>query len=301
MLRLDVRDVISNQQTVDAVFESHNLEALLGLSFTLGRKKDRDARSDRDGDGFWDDEDSCPDEAGVAPDGCPVRDTDGDGILDPNDRCVDMPETVNEFNDEDGCPESDRDADGFWDDDGAGGTPDVCPDEAGVAPDGCPIPDTDGDGIVDPEDTCIPDPETKNGYLDTDGCPDEVPREVTKFTGAIKGITFDTDKDTIRKSSQPTLDETAKVLADHPDIRIEIAGHTDDTGEREHNIDLSKRRADSVKKYLVDKGIDSGRIETAGHGPDKPTDPVAEGDSSKVKKDKRSKNRRIEFKILTGS
>jgi OOP family OmpA-OmpF porin len=299
MLRLDVRDIVTNQQQVSEVFESHNLEALLGLSFTLGRKKDKDIRPDRDNDGFYDDQDSCPDEAGVAPDGCPVRDTDGDGFLDPDDQCVNDAETVNEFNDEDGCPESDRDADGFWDDDGAGGTPDACPDEAGVAPDGCPIPDTDGDGILDPNDGCIPDPETKNGYQDADGCPDEVPDAVAKFTGAIKGITFDTDKDTIRKSSRPTLEEAAKVLAEHPDIRIEIAGHTDDTGDRDHNLDLSRRRAESVKNYLVGKGIDPARIETAGYGPDKPVDPIADDDSKSAKKTKRSANRRIEFKILT--
>ena len=299
MLRLDLRDIVSNKQSVDAAFKSHNLEALLGLSITLGRKKDQDLRSDRDGDGFWDDEDTCPDEAGVAPDGCPIRDTDGDGILDPDDQCVDQAETVNEFNDEDGCPESDRDGDGFWDDDGQGGSQDTCPDEAGVAPDGCPIPDTDGDGILDPDDSCIPEPETKNGFEDVDGCPDEIPRALAKFTGAIKGITFDVDKDTIRKSSTKTLDDAVKVLTEFKDIRIEVAGHTDDTGDREHNIDLSRRRAEAVKKYLVDHGIDAGRIETIGHGPDMPAEALNETDSKSAVKQKRSTNRRIEFKMLT--
>lgn len=305
MLRLDLRDIVSNQQTVDAAFKSHNLEALLGLSITLGRHKDKVTRSDRDGDGFYDDDgfgnsdDKCPDEAGVAPDGCPIRDTDGDGIMDPDDQCVDKAETVNEFNDEDGCPESDRDGDGFWDDDGRGGSTDKCPDDAGVDPDGCPIPDTDGDGIKDPQDSCIPDPETKNGYQDSDGCPDEVPKEIAKFTGAIKGITFDTNKDTIRSSSRPTLDNAVKVLKDFPDIRIEIAGHTDDVGETADNQDLSQRRAASVKKYLVDAGIDASRIETVGFGEDKPVEAIDEKDSSSTKKKKRSNNRRIEFKILT--
>ncbi|MFV8755504.1 OmpA family protein [Nannocystaceae bacterium ST9] len=301
MLRLDVRDIISHQQSVDATFKSHNLEALLGLSITLGREKDKDTRIDSDGDGFYDDEDTCVNEPGVAPDGCPIRDADGDGILDPDDQCVDVAETFNEFNDSDGCPESDRDGDGFWDDDGTGSSQDTCPDEAGVAPDGCPIPDTDGDTILDPDDDCIPDPETKNGYQDTDGCPDEVPRALAKFTGAIKGITFDTDKDVIRKSSQPILDNAVEVLTEFKDIRIEVAGHTDDTGDRDHNIDLSKRRAEAVRKYLVDKGIDASRIEANGYGPDKPADPVAETDSKAVKKTKRSNNRRIEFKILTAN
>lgn len=286
MLRLDLRDVVTHKQGVDNAFISHNLEALLGLSITLGREKDRDTRSDRDGDGFYDDEDSCPDEAGVAPDGCPIRDTDGDGFTDDVDQCVDQAETVNDYKDDDGCPESDRDGDGFWDDQ------DTCPDEAGVDPDGCPIPDTDGDGILDPADQCVQEPETDNGYRDADGCPDEVPTEVARFTGRIEGITFDTDKDTIRKSSTKTLDGAIKVLKDFPDVRIEVSGHTDDQGDRDHNLDLSRRRAEAVKKYLVDAGIDASRIETVGHGPDKPIEP---NDT----KAGRAKNRRIEFKILS--
>ncbi len=301
MLRLDVRDIISHQQSVDATFKSHNLEALLGLSVTLGRKKDKDARTDRDGDGFYDDEDTCIDEAGVAPDGCPIRDTDGDGILDPDDSCIDKAETFNEFNDEDGCPESDRDGDTFWDDDGTGASQDTCSDQAGVAPDGCPIPDTDSDGILDPDDACIPDPETKNGFEDVDGCPDVVPSALAKFNGAIKGITFDNDQATIRASSKKTLDDAAKVLTEYPDIRIEIAGHTDDTGDREHNVDLSRRRAEAVEKYLIDKGIAADRMETIGHGPDQPAQPLdAAADSKKMTKQKRSANRRIEFKMLSG-
>lgn len=301
MMRIDVRDVISHKQGVENTLESHNLEALLGLSITLGRKKDKDVNptSDRDGDGFYDDDgkgvshDSCPDEAGVAPDGCPVRDSDGDGILDPDDLCADRAETVNDFSDEDGCPESDLDGDGFWDDDGKGVSQDTCPSDAGVAPDGCPIPDTDLDGIFDPEDTCIQEPETRNGFQDSDGCPDEVPAALSKFTGAIKGITFDTNEATIRKSSTKTLDDTVKVLNEYPDIRIEIAGHTDSQGDHDHNVDLSKRRAEAVKTYLTDKGIDPNRIETAGLGPDQPVD------TNETKKG-RSNNRRIEFKILTG-
>jgi outer membrane protein OmpA-like peptidoglycan-associated protein len=295
MLRIDVRDIVTHEQSVDATFESHNLEALLGLSLTLGREKDRDEPSDRDGDGFLDNQDSCPDESGVAPDGCPFRDldTDGDGFLDPDDQCVDQAETVNQFNDEDGCPESDRDGDGFWDDDGAGGVAqDTCPDEAGVAPDGCPIRDADADGILDDVDSCVDQPETKNGFQDADGCPDEIPEAVTKFTGAIKGITFDTNESTIRKSSRPVLDQAVKVLTEYPDVRIEITGHTDSQGDHDHNVDLSQRRAEAVKAYLVDNGIDATRIEAIGRGPDQPID------TNDTKKG-RANNRRIEFKILT--
>jgi OOP family OmpA-OmpF porin len=270
MLRLDVRDVVTHKQTLEAGFVSHNLEALLGLSITLGRRKleaheptPEPENDDRDGDGIPNDLDGCPDEPETVnghkdTDGCPDKDTDGDGIFDDLDACVAEPETVNEFEDEDGCPE----------------------------------PDTDNDGFFDKQDSCPAEPESDNGYKDADGCPDEVPEEVAKFTGTIEGITFDNDKDTIRKSSKKALDEAVKVLTEHTEIRIEISGHTDTNGEREHNLDLSKRRAESVKKYLVEHGIDETRITTIGHGPDKPVDT---NDTEKG----RANNRRIEFRPIT--
>ncbi|MCA9714871.1 MAG: von Willebrand factor type A domain-containing protein, partial [Myxococcales bacterium] len=83
------------------------------------------------------------------------------------------------------------------DDDGDGvlDAADRCPDEPGVAPDGCPIPDTDGDGILDPDDQCVSQPELFNGYEDEDGCPDEIPSRLARFTGAIRGVHFDADGD----------------------------------------------------------------------------------------------------------
>jgi outer membrane protein OmpA-like peptidoglycan-associated protein len=88
----------------------------------------------------------------------------------------------------------------------------------------------------------------------------------------------------------PKLDKAVKVLNDHPDIKIEIGGHTDSTGSREYNLDLSRRRARSVKEYFLKKGIDDKRLTTRGYGPDKPVDDneTPEG---------RSHNRRIEFVI----
>jgi OOP family OmpA-OmpF porin len=70
--------------------------------------------------------------------------------------------------------------------------------------------------------------------------------------------------------STPTLDAALKVLTDYPKLRVMISGHTDTDGSRETNIDLSKRRAESVKTYFVSRGIDAGRIETRGVGPDEP-------------------------------
>ncbi len=82
-----------------------------------------------------------------------------------------------------------------------------------------------------------------------------------------------------------------KILQANPDMNVRIEGHTDDKGAMAHNMDLSKRRAESVKKYMVDHGIDEGRLETVGLGPKKP---IAD---NKTKKG-RAKNRRVEFHIV---
>jgi OOP family OmpA-OmpF porin len=284
-LRLDLRDNFTTENPDTR--SSHHAQAvhpelLLGLVVTLGRTppKAADKPGDRDKDGFFDPDDQCPDEKGVAPDGCPVKDSDGDGFLDPDDKCPTEKGVA-----PDGCPVKDSDGDGFLDPD------DKCPDEKGVAPDGCPVRDKDGDGILDDVDKCPTEPETKNGFEDEDGCPDKLPEAVQKFTGVIQGIEFDTNKATIRKKSFKTLDEAVGVLKDYPKLRIEISGHTDTTGKRDHNMELSKARADSVKKYMVDKGIDASRIETRGAGPD---EPIADNKTAAGKQ----KNRRIEFKIL---
>lgn len=180
----------------------------------------------------------------------------------------------------------DSDGDGFADGD------DKCPNQAGIAPDGCPDPDPDKDGVIGPNDKCPTEAETANGYQDADGCPDEIPAEVKKFTGVIQGIEFDTGKATIRPKSKPVLDEALKVLRDNPDVRIEVSGHTDDVGDAKKNVELSQKRADAVKEYFVSQGVDAARITTRGAGPDQP---IADNKTAEGKQ----KNRRIEFKLLT--
>src|SRR5207244_9763478 len=129
----------------------------------------------------------------------------------------------------DGCPNKDPDGDGIL-------VPeDKCPTEAGVAPDGCPVHDKDQDGILDEVDKCPDQPETKNGFQDADGCPDELPKEVAKFAGVIKGIEFDFAKATIRKESNKVLDDAIKVLKQYPELRIMVSGHTDNVGEPQKN------------------------------------------------------------------
>jgi outer membrane protein OmpA-like peptidoglycan-associated protein len=286
-VRLDVRDNMTgkNPDTRSSRGEiAHHPEVLLGLSLTLGRTERKPAPppppADRDGDGFLDPDDKCPDDPGVAPDGCPDLDADKDGILLPDDKCPEEKGVA-----PDGCPVADRDGDGFLDPD------DKCPDEPGVAPDGCPDLDPDKDGILNPHDKCPNEPETKNGYQDEDGCPDELPEEVKKFTGVMEGIQFDVNRATIRPASFATLDAAAKVLTDYPELRLEISGHTDTDGTHDRNLKLSQERADSVKAYLVKKGVAEERIQTRGAGPD---EPIADNKTREGKQ----QNRRIEFKIL---
>ena len=285
-VRLDVRDNLTQKNNADDGTLTHHPEILAALTLTLDRSAKKEPPpppQDSDGDGFADPDDECPNEPGVAPKGCPscpTPDTDGDGFLDPDDQCPREAGIA-----PDGCPDKDPDKDGVLNPD------DKCPDVAGVAPDGCPDNDPDKDGIPDPADKCPAKPETRNGYQDTDGCPDEVPEAVKKFTGVIQGIEFDTGLATIRPGSRPTLDGAAKVLTDFPDIRVLISGHTDNVGQRDKNLTLSQNRAASVKKYLVAKGIKGDRIKTRGAGPD---EPIADNKTPAG----RQKNRRIEFKLI---
>jgi outer membrane protein OmpA-like peptidoglycan-associated protein len=140
-------------------------------------------------------------------------------------------------------------------------------------------------------DKCINEPETANGYQDDDGCPDEVPVEVKKFTGTIKGIVFVKNSDVIRSQSFAILDQAVAVLNEYPDVKLEIQGHTDDTGSDEYNLDLSDRRAASVKTYFVSKGVAEDRLVTKGYGE---TQPEVENTS----KANRSQNRRVVFVLI---
>ena len=222
-----------------------------------------------------------------------IADEDGDGIADDEDSCPKLPEIFNGIDDTDGCPEVDSDGDGLV------GSLDSCPaaaeDMDGFKDeDGCPEPDNDEDGRPDVIDKCPNEAENLNGFEDDDGCPDEIPEQLAQFTGTIQGIEFKTASARILRKSRTTLDAAFKVMTENPSVRIEVSGHTDNQGSDKGNRSLSRKRADYVKWYLVDKGIAADRIGTKGHGPDKP---VATNET----RDGRQKNRRIEFRLLPGA
>jgi outer membrane protein OmpA-like peptidoglycan-associated protein len=216
---------------------------------------------DKDKDGILDDVDACPDVAGIRSDdpkkhGCPPPpDRDGDGVIDAEDACPDFAGLKTSDPATNGCP-GDRDGDGIRDD------KDACPEEKGK-------PD--------------PDPQ-KNG------CP--VVHVTDQQIVILQQVQFDTARATIKRVSDPLLDEVASVLKGHPEItRIEIQGHTDDRGPVKLNEKLSQDRANSVMKALVRRGVAQERLTAKGYGPNVPI-------ADNTTEEGRQKNRRVQFNIL---
>jgi len=264
---------------------SYHMFHSFGIAGRIGKKKEEvepppviPARSDRDGDGIYDDEDKCPDEKGVAKyQGCPVPDTDKDGINDDEDKCPEVPGVIRYQ----GCPVPDTDGDGINDED------DKCKDTPGVARyEGCPVPDSDGDGINDEEDKC---PQLA-GVPENQGCPAIEESVRKKVDYASQNIYFLTGSAKLSSKSNKSLSEVAKILNENVDLKLNIEGHTDNTGSAAVNQRLSQGRAESVKAYLVSKGIDESRLTAVGYGSDQP---IADNGTSAG----RAKNRRVEMKL----
>ena len=165
-----------------------------------------------------------------------------------------------------------------------------------------PGPDNDGDGVPDAADKCADQPETKNGFQDDDGCPDEIPEKLKAFTGVIQGITFKVSAADLQPASAKVLDKAIAVLAEFKDIKLEIQGHTDDQplkGSKVYadNQALSQARAESVKAYFVSKGIEEGRLIAKGFGDTVPVESPVGLKAGKLAS-ARAKNRRVEFKLV---
>jgi OmpA-OmpF porin, OOP family len=178
---------------------------------------------------------------------------------------------------------NDRDGDGVPDD------VDRCPDQPGLPEhDGCP--DRDNDDVPDIDDKC-PD---EAGPAENDGCPIRgaplVSVEATRLR-LKANIRFETGSATIEPQSFGLLDEVARVLKEFSQIElVRIEGHTDNRGSHAYNLDLSTRRANSVMKYLINKGIDPKRMVAQGYSFDRPL-------ASNATPLGRAKNRRVEFQL----
>ncbi|MCZ6520520.1 MAG: OmpA family protein, partial [Bacteroidetes bacterium] len=117
-----------------------------------------------------------------------------------------------------------------------------------------------------------------------------VPLEVGE-TVRLNNIFFDFGKYQLRPGSNPELERVYKLLAENPNLSIEIGGHTDDVGPSEENTVLSLNRAGAVKKYLIDKGIPDNKVKARGFGETKPLAPNSNESNRQL-------NRRVEFTIL---
>src|SRR6478736_5043899 len=230
---------------------------------------------------------SPPERCGVHP-----PDADGDGYADASDKCPAKAENFNGYQDEDGyldtdgCPEPDNDLDGLLD------AADKCPNEPEdfdgyEDEDGCPDPDNDKDSVPDVQDQC-PN-EIGSTTQEPLGCPGNRLAVVTDCEVKItQQIHFETNKDKIRPESYPVLNAVADVLAKNPKITLEVQGHTDNKGAAAYNKDLSKRRAQSVLKYLTAQGVTNSRLTAQGYGMERPL-----VDNSTA--DNRALNRRVQF------
>jgi len=231
---------------------------------------------DSDGDGIQDSQDNCPNTAGLAEfNGCP--DSDGDGVIDGDDKCP----QVAGLKSLDGCP--DADGDGVADGD------DNCPNEAGpAANNGCPWPDTDGDGILDKDDKCP----NEAGVAENNGCPEVKPTEEVMKTlnEYARTILFNTGKASIQKQSEEVLEAMIAIFKEYPQATFAINGHTDSVGAKSMNQALSDRRANAVRDYLIANGIDSSRLTAQGFGESKP---IATNNTRAG----RAENRRVEVKL----
>lgn len=191
----------------------------------------------------------------------PPADTDGDGLVDTEDR----------------CPADPEDKDGFQD------------------ADGCADPDNDGDGIVDAKDKCPNEAEIINNIEDDDGCPDKGESKVRLQEDKIvilEKVYFASNKDVVLPRSFPLLQQVAAVLRNNPQIKkVRIEGHTDSRGQDAFNLDLSQRRTNTVRQYLLEQGIAAERMEAVGYGE---ASPVDTNDTPQG----RENNRRVTFTIL---
>ncbi len=289
--RIDARAHLGFAHTAAASRTVHP-EVMVSLTINLNRPY-----LDTDHDGVPDPgqrakvEDACPRERGKrALRGCPDR--DDDDLRDQDDRCPDQ----TGLRERDGCPALvDRDGDGHYDPGQhklPAGLVDACPDEPGVKEyGGCKAPDSDGDGPDDLADRCPKQPETVNGFEDDDGCPDQLPLDVLKILGTIRGIQFGFLSARLADTSRPILEQTAKILAEYPELRLEIQGHTDSDGDPDANKRLSQRRAESVRRVLIEFGVAEERLRAAGYGGEQP-------DADNTTEAGRVANRRIEFCLV---
>lgn len=245
------------------------------------------SQKDADHDGVGDAADRCPRTPvgeRVDSDGCSdsQKDDDGDGVLNTADRC---PNTrLGDPVDAAGCSAAQRDSDK----DGVPDAVDQCPNTpAGVAVDarGCSVEkDADHDGVPDGRDKC---PNTPAGQaVDANGCPILFQKGARSVI--LRGVTFQTGRATLTPEARVILKDIAEQLVENPEYRVQISGHTDNSGSRAKNLRLSVARARTVETFLEANGVPLAQVTSKGFGPDVPIAPNTNAAN-------RAKNRRVEI------
>jgi len=159
-------------------------------------------------------------------------------------------------------------------------TPPPAPAPAPPPPPPPPV-DSDGDGVPDSADRC---PDTPRGVaVDAQGCP--------RDPVVLRGVEFATSSATLTEGSRPILNAVAEDLRLHPQVRVELQGHTDSRGADAFNLDLSQRRSESVRDYLIAQGVNATRLEAKGYGE---TQPIADN----ATKAGQAENRRVSMKAI---
>ncbi|MFK8059188.1 MAG: OmpA family protein [Polaribacter sp.] len=236
---------ISNKQDWETFFVTS-----VGVSVKLGKKKiftiwGDEGRNGTNGSDFK------------------IIDTDNDGVMDQLDIEPNTPAGVMVYGNGKAV---DSDKDGLPD------YKDKCPLRYGpVSNQGCPLnKDSDGDGIMDGEDLCPNTP----GVVENRGCPKQdaaQPQNLTQQIGLLAAsIYFDTNSDKIKSISFANIDKIITLMKQIPDVKFVIEGHTDDRNSDRYNLYLSQKRAAAVKKYMVQQGIENGRLESKGFGESRP-------------------------------
>ncbi|MCB9708808.1 MAG: OmpA family protein [Myxococcales bacterium] len=183
------------------------------------------------------------------------QDRDGDGIPNNTDKCPNEKEDYDGFQDKDGCPEADNDK----------------------------------DGLLDGDDECPTAPETMNQFRDEDGCPDYVRLEGSEII-TLQNIYFNTDSSQLADRSKPMVTEVAKIVDANPEMKLRVEGYADSVGPSQYNQQLSQKRAETVRTFLLEQGADEDRVSAKGYGEGKPI-------ASNVTQRGRARNRRVEFRV----
>jgi OOP family OmpA-OmpF porin len=184
-----------------------------------------------------------------------TADDDGDGVLNDRDECPGTPAGM--MVDERGCPPAAPLATGN---------------------------DDDGDGVVNSLDLC---PNTPRGLkVDEHGCATQAQSIVI-----LKNVHFEFDKSELTGDARRVLDGVADGMKGQMTMQVELSGHTDALGTQSYNLALSQRRADAVRTYLIERGVDPARMKAEGYGE---FQPIAENETEAG----RGQNRRVEFKVV---